>query len=130
VALRDGPVPTLVDCGTADEPATRAVVEVADVSVVVLRGCYLGLRRAVRSPALPGSAGVVLVEEPGRSLSARDVSEVLDLPVLARVPVKQTIARTVDAGVLAARLPDALARPALDLLQRSGLARGQRGAAA
>jgi hypothetical protein len=130
VALRDGPVPTLVDCGTADEPATRAVVEVADVSVVVLRGCYLGLRRAVRSPALPASAGVVLVEEPGRSLSARDVSEVLDLPVLARVPVKQTIARTVDAGVLAGRLPDALARPALDLLQRSGLAHGQRGAAA
>ena len=50
VALGDGPVPTLVDCGAADEPATRAVVEVADVAIVVLRGCYLGLRRAVRSP--------------------------------------------------------------------------------
>ena len=42
------PVPTLVDCGTAAEPASRAVVEVADVAVVVLRGCYLALRRVVQ----------------------------------------------------------------------------------
>jgi hypothetical protein len=58
------------------------------------------------------------------------VSGVLDLPVLARVPVKPVVARAVDAGVLATRLPDALARPAAELLQRSGVGRGQRGAAA
>lgn len=130
VALGDGPVPTVVDCGTANEPATRAVVEVADVAVVVLRGCYLGLRRAVRSPALRCTAGAVLVEEPGRSLSAHEVADVLDVPVLARVPVKPAVARAVDAGVFATRLPDPLARPAADLLQRSGAMRGQRGAAA
>ena len=130
VALGDGPVPTLVDCGAADEPATRAVVEVADVAIVVLRGCYLGLRRAVRSPALGRTGGAVLVEEPGRSLAAADVADVLDLPVLARVPVKSVVARAVDAGVFATRLPDPLVRPATELLQRSGAVRGQRGAAA
>jgi hypothetical protein len=130
VALGDGPVPTLVDCGTADGPATRAVVEVADVAVVVLRGCYLGLRRAVRAPALACTVGAVLVEEPGRSLAANDVADVLDLPVLARVPVKSVVARAVDAGVLATRLPDPLARPAAELLHRSGAVRGPRGAAA
>jgi cellulose biosynthesis protein BcsQ len=130
VALGDGPVPTLVDCGTASDPASRAVVEVADVSVVVLRGCYLALRRTVHAPALARTAGAVLVEEQGRSLSARDVSDVLDLPVLARVPVKSTVARTIDAGVLAARLPDLLARPCGDLLQRAGALPGRRGAAA
>ena len=129
VALGDGPVPTLVDCGSAAEPATRAVVEVADVSVVVLRACYLALRRAVHAPALARTAGAVLVEEQGRSLSARDVSDVLDMPVLARVPVKAAVARAVDAGVLAARLPEMLARPAADLLQRTGVSVG-RGAAA
>ena len=130
VALGDGPVPTLVDCGTADEPATRAVVEVADVAIVVIRGCYLALRRAVRAPALGPTAGAVLVEEPGRSLSAHEVADVLDLPVLARVPVKSVVARTVDAGVFAARLPEPLARPAGELLQRAGAVRGQRGAVA
>ncbi len=118
VALRDGPVPTIVDAGTAAVPASRALVEVSDVSVVVLRGCYLGLRRAVHSPLLARAAGVALVEEPGRSLGAAEVSDVLDRPVLARVVVRPQIARAVDAGVLAARLPDALARPVARLLMR------------
>ncbi len=130
VGLDDGPVPTLVDCGTASEPATRAVVEVADESVVVLRGCYLALRRTVHAPALACTAGAVLVEEQGRSLSARDVSDVLGVPVVARVPVKPAVARAIDAGVLAARLPDLLARPAGDLLRRAGALPGRRGAAA
>ena len=41
VALRDGPHPVVVDCGHADEPASRAVAEVADATVAVVRGCYL-----------------------------------------------------------------------------------------
>lgn len=121
VALRDGPVPTIVDAGTATTPASRALVEVSDLSVVVLRGCYLGLRRAVHSPLLARAAGVALVEEPGRSLGAAEVSDVLDRPVLARVVVRPQIARAVDAGVLAARLPDALARPVARLLMRAQL---------
>lgn len=118
VALRDGPVPTIVDAATAASPAARALVEVADASVVVLRGCYLGLRRAVHSPLLGRAAGAVVVEEQMRSLGATEVADVLDLPVLARVPVRASIARAVDAGVLSARLPDAIARPAARLLTR------------
>ncbi|MCI4354178.1 MAG: hypothetical protein L3K06_02290 [Thermoplasmata archaeon] len=64
VALRDGPVPTLVDVGQPNSPAARALVEVADSSILVLRGCYLALRRAVRSPLLARAAGVVLLEGP------------------------------------------------------------------
>jgi hypothetical protein len=118
VALRDGPVPTVVDAGGVTTPATRALVEVADVSVVVIRGCYLGLRRAVHSPLLRRAAGVALLEEQGRSLGAAEVADVLDRPVLARVPVRASIARAVDAGVLAARLPEPLARSAARLLTR------------
>ena len=130
VALGHGSVTTLVDCGTARDPASRALVEVADVSLVVLRGCYLALRRAVHEPALAATAGAVLLEESGRALSAREVSEVFDLPVLARVPVKSLIARSVDAGVLAGRLPDPLARAASDLLDRIGSRTDRNGAAA
>jgi hypothetical protein len=130
VALRDGPVPTVVDAGTAAAPAARALVEVADVSVVVIRGCYLGLRRAVHSPLLARAAGVVLVEEVGRSLGPSEVRDVLDRPIMARVPIRAQVARAVDAGVLAARLPDALARPAARLLARLELCTERRGEAA
>jgi hypothetical protein len=130
VALRHGAVPTFVDCGTARDPASRAVIEIADVSVVVLRGCYLALRRAVHQPVLESTKGAVLLEEPGRVLGPKDVSDVFDLPVLAKVPVKPAIARTVDAGVLAGRLPDALARPAADLLDRISARTDRNGAAA
>jgi hypothetical protein len=121
VALRDGPVPTVVDCGRACSPATRAIVEVADVSVVVVRGCYLALRRALSSPVLERAGGVVLVDEKDRSLGARDVADVLGVPIAARVPVRPGIARAVDAGVLVSRLPEALARPAAVLAERLGL---------
>lgn len=130
VSLRDGPIPTVVDVGTADSPAARAVVEVADTSVIVVRGCYLALRRAVRSPIVGLAAGTVLVEEPSRSLGPTEVRDVIDRPVLTRVPVRAAIARAVDAGVLPARLPDALGRPVTRLLARLGYIAERRGEAA
>lgn len=130
VALRDGPVPAVVDCGRAAEPATRAVVEVADVAVIVVRGCYLALRRAICARALTPTRGAVLVEEHERSLGARQVTDVLDVPVLARVPVRSSVFRAVDAGVLAARLPEPLGRSAMTLLRSTGMVGDERGAAA
>jgi hypothetical protein len=130
VALRDAPVPTLVDAGTAQEPAARALLEVADVTLVVVRGCYLTLRRAVRHPALGRAAGIVVVEEPGRAIGAREIADVLGRPVVARVPARDAIARAVDAGVLAHRLPDVIARPAAAALRAVGLVVHPRGAAA
>jgi hypothetical protein len=130
VALRDGPVPTIVDAGDGVAAAPRALVEIADVSIVVVRGCYLALRRAVHSPLLSRAAGAVLIEEQGRSLGTAELRDVLDVPVLARVPVKAPISRAVDAGVLAARLPDLLARPAARLLSRLGVLSEHRGEAA
>jgi len=129
VALRDGPVPTVLDLGTAVEPAARALVEVSDAAVVVVRGCYLALRRAVAAPALVRSSGIVVVEEAGRSLGAKDVADVLERPVLAHITVRASIARAVDAGVLGTRLPDTLARPVSEMLGRLGLL-GLRGRAA
>jgi hypothetical protein len=130
VALRDGTAPAVVDCGNATEPAARAVAEVADATVVVVRGCYLALRRAVRSPVLACTVGSVLVEEPGRSLARREVADVLGVPILARVPVRDQVARAVDAGVIAARLPEVMARAAGELVARLGVGPARRGAAA
>ena len=92
-------------------PAARAVVEVADVSVVVLRGCYLALAARRAQPAARARRRHRRSSTSRGVRSARaEVADVLDRPVLARVPVRASIARAVDAGVLAARLPDVLAR--------------------
>jgi len=123
VALRADPRPTVVDVGVLGghpQHALHALVEVADASVIVVRGCYLALRRAVHVDLTMRASGAVFVDEAGRSLGSRDVANVLGVPILATVGLRASTARAVDAGVLPARLPDSLARPARELLQRIG----------
>ncbi len=106
VALDADPRPGVCDLGRLDDPALRAFAEVAGPGIVVVRGCYLGLRRAVRHPAITEAVGAILIDEHGRSLGAPDVEDVLGIPVLATIPARTSIARAVDAGVL----PDPTAR--------------------
>ena len=119
VALRES-VPTLCDAGRIESPSLGALAEIADANVIVLRGCYLALRRAIHHPATAFATGVVLVDEPRRSLGARDIEDVLGVPVLARIEVNAHVARAIDAGVLRSRLPDALSKPLRHALLRIG----------
>jgi hypothetical protein len=80
----------------------------ADHSLLVVRPCFLAIRRAVHVPVRP--TGVVLVVEDGRALTAADVEDVLGIPVQASVSVTAQVARAVDAGLLASRLPRTLER--------------------
>lgn len=81
-------------------------------TVVVVRACYLGVRRV--ADAARNGARIVVIEEPGRALSRRDIEAVLgELDVvLAWDPA---VARAVDAGLLASRVPRSL-RPLRRLL--------------
>jgi hypothetical protein len=102
--LAERPEPVVVDLGVVEGGARlSALVDHAEPSLLVLRPCYLALRRAANHPLRP--SGVVLVSESGRALSRADVEAVLGVPVRASVPVDPAIARAVDAGLLAARLP-------------------------
>ena len=98
----------VVDCGAGGAGAGLAVAAGAQESLLVLRPCYLALRRALAAPVRP--SGVVLVVEPGRALGRRDVEEVLGVPVCAEVAVEEAVARAVDAGLLARRVPRPLER--------------------
>jgi hypothetical protein len=103
------PNAVVVDCGVpvaGDVAAT--VASAADRSLLVMRPCFLALRRAIAAPMRP--SGVVLVAEPQRALGSGDVEAVLGVPVLAEVPHDPSIARAVDAGLLATRLPRVLDR--------------------
>ena len=102
--------PVVVDAGLvgATSSALPLVAE-ATRSLLVTRACYLGLRRAIDLPVRP--SGVVLLREPGRTMGREDVEHVVGAPVVADIPVDPSVARAVDAGVLAHRIPRALARP-------------------
>ena len=69
------------------------------------RPCYLALTRATEHRA--SIDGIVVVEEPGRSLRIADIEATLGAPVVARVLLDPAVARAVDSGLLIARLPGA-----------------------
>jgi MinD-like ATPase involved in chromosome partitioning or flagellar assembly len=98
----------VVDCGHADSGAGLAVAAGADVSLLVLRPCYLALRLAMAAPIRP--SGVILVTEPGRAVTRHDVEDVLGVPVRAEIDHDAAVARAVDAGLLATRVPRSLQR--------------------
>jgi len=116
----------IIDCGRVevahdasvqsairDEAAEviRVLISSATQSVLVTRSCYLALRRYLRMPIRP--SGVVVLSEPGRALSALDVEQVCEVPVVAEVSVDPAIARAVDSGLLSQRVPRGLARALL-----------------
>jgi hypothetical protein len=97
----------VVDAGRLD-PTDRGAARLlarASNSLLVLRPCFLALRRAAAIAVRPS-----LVDEKGRSITADDVRAVLGVPLVAIVPHDPAIARAVDAGVLAARVPRSLQR--------------------
>lgn len=108
--LVDDPRPVVVDCGVLGPaaPVAVALAGAATHSLLVTRACYLSLRRAVRLPLRPSA--VVLVEEPGRALTRHDVEEIVGVPVTVEIGLDPAIARAVDAGLLASRLPRSLER--------------------
>lgn len=106
--LGTDPRPVVVDGGSGSGVVSWALVAGATHSLAVLHPCYLALRRALAAPVRP--SGVVVLQDEGRALSAADVSDVLGVAVLATIPFDPAVARAVDAGLLARRLPRSLDR--------------------
>ena len=103
----------VVDLGSSPflPSSGRAVLlAAADVSLLVIRPCYLALRLALQSPFRP--TGVVLLRDEGRALKAADVEAALGVGVVAEIAVDPGVARAVDSGLLNTRLPRALERSA------------------
>jgi hypothetical protein len=96
---------TVVDAGSGHIPQ---LINNATTSLLVIRPCYLALRKAAHLSVKPH--GIVLINEPGRSLGKRDVESVVGAPVLVELPLDRTIARCVDAGLLASRIPTMLSQ--------------------
>jgi hypothetical protein len=91
------------------------IAATGDRTTAVLQACYLSLRRADRLPVVVDD--VVEVVEAGRSMSTLDVELVMGRPVSARISRDPGVARAVDIGSLASRLPRSLRRLARDLIE-------------
>ena len=91
----------IVDLGRADIPI--ALRKIVDTCYLVTRPCYLALRRAVDLET--AFSGVIVVNEPDRVLTSRDVESVLKLKCVAEIPYTSEISRRVDSGLLKSRLP-------------------------
>ena len=92
---------TVADVGRIDQLPGKID---GGISIVVVRGaCYLALRSVVAATG-PKPDGIILMRELGRSLTARDVAYITGVPVIAQIPVTAAVARTIDAGLLIARL--------------------------
>ncbi len=90
----------ITDTGTL----TSAHDAVELVQLAVLRGpCYLSLRATV-DLARRGVDGIVIVREPGRSLTKQDIATVTGLDVVAETHASPAVARSIDAGVLPASI--------------------------
>jgi hypothetical protein len=84
-----------------------SVLAMARRSSLVVRPCYLAVRAAVDMAA---ADDVVLVLEPGRALRPADVKAALTVEDFTVVRWDPAVARAVDAGLLAHRLPRPLRR--------------------
>ena len=95
----------VVDAGCLERLDDHRAMLVAssERSLLVIRPCYLALRRATRLALRPH--GIVVISEPGRALASDDIAAVVGAPVVAEVPVHAAIGRAVDAGLLVTRCP-------------------------
>jgi hypothetical protein len=95
---------SVVDAGIGPPP--DPLRERASADLLVVRGCYLSLRRAAALRRPP--TGVVLVNEPRRVLRRPDVERAVGVPVVGEVDWDPDVARAVDSGLLSQRLPRSL----------------------
>jgi len=102
---RDNAGHVVIDAGTGDPPEALLA---AERNLLVTRNCYLGVRSATQAANTPG--GIVLIEEPGRSLTAHDIELAVGAPIVTRLSWETDIARAVDAGLLRGRLPKVIDR--------------------
>ena len=105
-ALNTFDLPIIVDAGCG-LPSPDLLAH-ASSSLLVTRPCYLSLRRAAQLSVSP--TGIVLINEAGRALGKHDVEAVIGAPVIAEIIFDAAIARAVDAGLLASRIPTIMSK--------------------
>ena len=98
-AISSLPMNIIIDAGIGHVP--DQLRHAVDNVTMVVKPCYLSLRRAAR---LPHPTNIFVIDEPGRALTVKDVGHVVGSPVAATIPYDPAIGRAVDAGLLPSRV--------------------------
>ena len=101
----------IVDAGSfgrSNLAALSELVERADQSLLMVKSCFLAVHGAVGTTLRVD--GVVVYGDEERRITDQDISAALGHPVRATMLLQPGVARAVDAGLLAARLPRAFTR--------------------
>jgi hypothetical protein len=109
----------IVDAGTPRHHGSAALdvlLDGADRSLQVVKSCFLAVHAA--AGLTHRADGLLVVRDEERRIVPTDIASALGLGVVASVMLQPTVARAVDAGLLATRLPRALTR-SLEALQPS-----------
>lgn len=77
------------------------------VTYLVIRSCYLALSRANRE-LRAREDGFVFITEPDRAITASDAEYVLGTRCVCELTTDPSVARAIDAGLLASRVPKGL----------------------
>jgi len=111
--LRTGS-PVVIDAGAHAAAVLAADGEGSASTLLVTRRCYLGLRRATRRQ--PPDA-IVMIDEPLRALTRRDIERSVGAPVVAALSWDPAIARAIDAGLTLTDAPRPLRRCGAQVLR-------------
>lgn len=84
--------------------------QTGDINLMVVRPCYLTLHRAVREDTVGFYKvdGLIVIEEPGRALTATDVERALGRSACCVIPFAPEVSRCIDAGLMLQRMPKTL----------------------
>jgi len=108
----------IVDCGViGDDGPSRVVVDAADISLLVVRECYLVLQAVKACRVTP--TGVIVIREPRRGMGLADVEAVAQAPVVGRIAADSAVTSALDAGLLNARLPRRLVKTMAQVVNRA-----------
>jgi len=89
------------------EPGVADGFDMPGELIWVTRPCYLAIAKLAALNDI-SAKGLVVINEPGRSLTARDIGNAASLPVLAQVPFDPAVSRAIDSGLLASRVPKSM----------------------
>jgi len=93
--ISEQPGIVIVDAGTGPPP--QALIDIADRNIMVTRADYLALTNPEITAARPDE--IVLVNEPGRAITKRDIELTMKAPVNTVIDLDPVVARSVDAGM-------------------------------
>ena len=97
----------IIDAGVIHTQAEMSKIRIGRM-LLVTKACYMAARRGVALGTSPD--GIILFEEPSRALGMRDMERCLGANVIACIAYDPAVARCIDAGLLATRLPRNLSK--------------------